>query len=81
MGRPFLLDGLRARVSSWPPLRLVRLRCERVSVGVVPSQRFPNQVTRHGRENQAVVRYVGMDVAGPRELVRKVCTRVVGPPL
>lgn len=41
MGRPFLLDGLRARVSSWPPLRLVRLRCERVSVGVVPSQRFP----------------------------------------
>src|SRR5438874_13679946 len=24
MGRPFLLGGLRARVSSWPPLRLVR---------------------------------------------------------
>src|SRR6476646_2157154 len=41
MGRPFLHGGLRARVSSWPPLRLVRLRCERVSVGVVPSQRFP----------------------------------------
>jgi hypothetical protein len=41
MGRPFLLSGLRARVSSWPPLRVVRLRCERVSVGVVPSQRFP----------------------------------------
>jgi hypothetical protein len=41
MGRPFLFGGLRARVSSWPPLRLVRLGCERVSVGVVPSQRFP----------------------------------------
>lgn len=35
MGRPFLHDGLRARVRSWPPLRLVRLRCERESVGVV----------------------------------------------
>ena len=51
MGRPFLLDGLRARVSSWPPLRLVRLRCERVSVGVVPSQRFPSR-NRHGRESR-----------------------------
>ena len=49
MGRPFLLSGLRARVSSWPPLRLVRLRCERVSVGVVPSQRFP--FVDHGRES------------------------------
>src|SRR2546421_7538516 len=45
MGRPFLLGGLRARVSSWPPLRLVRLRCARVSVGVVPSQRFPTVST------------------------------------
>src|SRR6516165_2924855 len=50
MGRPFLHGGLRARVSSWPPLRLVRLRCERVSVGVVPSQRFPTLSTEgeHG---------------------------------
>ena len=40
MGRPLLLDGLRARVSSWPPLRLVRLRRERESVGVVSVQRF-----------------------------------------
>jgi hypothetical protein len=35
MGRPFLYCGLRARVSSWPPLRLAWLRCERESVGVV----------------------------------------------
>src|SRR4051794_37469554 len=34
-GRPLLLDGLRARVSRWPPLRLARMRCERESVGVV----------------------------------------------
>ncbi len=34
-GRPVLFDGLRARVSSWPPLRLARMRCERESVGVV----------------------------------------------
>jgi hypothetical protein len=30
-----LLDGLRARVSRWPPLRLARMRFERESVGVV----------------------------------------------
>ena len=28
-------DGPRARVSTWPPLRLARMRCERESVGVV----------------------------------------------
>jgi len=61
MGRPFLLGGLRARVSSWPPLRLVRLRCERVSVGVVPSQRFPIRRSIVGREH-GMVRYIGMDV-------------------
>jgi Glycosyl hydrolases family 16 len=59
MGRPFLLNGRRARVSSWPPLRLVRLRRERVSVGVVPSQRLP--IVDHGRA-RGVVRYIGMDV-------------------
>jgi len=32
-GRPF--DELRARVVTWPPLRLARLRCERGSVDVV----------------------------------------------
>ena len=60
MGRPFLFGGLRARVSSWPPLRLVRLRCERVSVGVVPSQRFP--FVDQGEGSRGVVRYIGMDV-------------------
>src|SRR5438093_13749150 len=35
LGRPVLFDGLRARVSSWPPLRLARMRRERESVGVV----------------------------------------------
>src|SRR3954465_9615370 len=35
LGRPVLLDGLRARVSRWPPLRLARMRRERESVGVV----------------------------------------------
>jgi transposase len=60
MGRPFLLAGLRARVSSWPPLRLVRLRCERVSVGVVPSQRFPITEIIEGRP--VLVRYIGMDM-------------------
>src|SRR3954465_9526461 len=34
-GRPVSLDGLRARVSRWPPLRLARMRFERESVGVV----------------------------------------------
>ena len=60
MGRPFLHGGLRARVSRWPSLRPVRLRCECVSGGVVPSQRFPiGQVAKgmHG-----MVRYIGMDV-------------------
>ncbi len=60
MGRPLLLGGLRARVSSWPPLRLVRLRCERVSVGVVPSQRFPSPMIDEG--SKEMVRYIGMDV-------------------
>ena len=34
-GQADVLDELRARVSSWPPLRLARLRRERGSVGVV----------------------------------------------
>ena len=34
-GRPILYVELRARVSSWPPLRLARLRRERESVVVV----------------------------------------------
>ena len=34
-GQADALDELRARVSSWPPLRLARLRCERGTVDVV----------------------------------------------
>src|SRR5271170_242171 len=34
-GQADVFDELRARVSSWPPLRLARLRRERESVGVV----------------------------------------------
>lgn len=34
-GQADVFDELRARVSSWPPLRLTRLRCERGSVVVV----------------------------------------------
>lgn len=34
-GRPMHTNELRARVSSWPPLRLARLRRERESVVVV----------------------------------------------
>jgi hypothetical protein len=34
-GQAVLHDELRTRVSSWPPLRLTRLRCERGSVVVV----------------------------------------------
>ena len=59
MGRPFLHDGPRARVSGWPPLRLARRRRERVSVDVVsvpavPHDRSPTgerdgPVHRHGR--------------------------------
>ena len=34
-GTPFVDDGLRARAFRWRPLRLARVRCERVSVCVV----------------------------------------------
>src|SRR5438309_564364 len=39
-GRPD--HELRARVVTWPPLRLARLRCERGSVDVVQARRLPN---------------------------------------
>ena len=34
---------LRARVVTWPPLRLARLRCERGSVDVVRARVLPNR--------------------------------------
>src|SRR5215204_2663421 len=40
------LAGLRARVSTWPPLRLARLRLERGSVGVVCPPALPPSIHR-----------------------------------
>src|SRR4029453_15566153 len=51
--------GLRARVSTWPPLRLTRLRCERGSVGVVCPPVLPRQA--RGRED-GMRRCIGLDV-------------------
>ena len=39
LGQADLYVELRARVSTWPPLRLARLRCERESVFVVSARR------------------------------------------
>ena len=49
---------LRARVSTWPPLRLARLRCERESVSVASGRRFLDATSR----GEAPVRSIGMDV-------------------
>ena len=55
IGQAGLHDGLRARVSRWPPLRLVRVRCERESVVVVSPVGFPVQTNRVGRETNGQV--------------------------
>jgi hypothetical protein len=52
MGRSFLLSGLRARVSSWPPLRLVRLRRERVSEAHAQIA-YGGALRRAGRRSEA----------------------------
>src|ERR1700758_2025409 len=49
---------LRARVSSWPPLRLARLRRERGSVGVVS----PHAPDLQPRKENVVRRVIGMDI-------------------
>src|SRR5512132_4272183 len=55
-GRPLLLDGLGARVSRWPPLRLARMRFERESVGVVlPACCFTDRPTVGGEGSDAQV--------------------------
>jgi hypothetical protein len=58
-GRPFLYDALRARVSSWPPPRLARMRFERESVGVVcpPGLPTPGVVVK-GLEDRRYTRRV-----------------------
>src|SRR5215469_15673239 len=48
-GQADLFDELRARVSSWPPLRLAWLRRERGSVGVVS----PTAPVNDGRRGNA----------------------------
>jgi hypothetical protein len=77
-------DELRARVSSWPPLRLTRMRCERESVGVV----LPDCVYVSQRKG-AEVRSIGLDVhkdfaevaeavsgGGVQRVGRVICSRV-----
>ena len=54
-GQADLFDELRARVSSWPPLRLARLRRERGSVGVVLPAAPATQTT--GGANDACHRH------------------------
>src|SRR5262245_30704106 len=56
-GQADAYDELRARVSSWPPLRPARLRCERGSVVVVqPTAPEPSL------EGDGMTRVIGMDV-------------------
>jgi len=56
-GRPFLYDDLRARVSSWPPLRPARLRRERESVGVVSPA-----CSLFYEKEKLMKRIIGMDI-------------------
>src|SRR5437660_6122070 len=52
--------GVRARAIRWPPLRLVRLRCERESVGVVCPRRLPS--IQSELRKVVAVRSVALDV-------------------
>src|SRR3954453_5877103 len=59
-GRPVSFDGLRARVSRWPPLRLARMRRERGSVGVVlPAGCFTRPVRVGGEGSEQTVFRLG----------------------
>ena len=58
-GQAVLFDGLSARVSRWPPLRLVRLRRERESVSVGSPNPFPLETEERGK---VMPRFIGMDV-------------------
>jgi len=59
-GRPFIHAAPRARVSTWPPLRLTRMRLERESVVVVCPPVLPLIVSIE--EGRAVPRRIGLDV-------------------
>src|SRR5256886_6205944 len=58
MGRPCIADGLRARPTLWPPLRLARLCREHESVAVVLPAWSPTDNHRRG----GYMRSIAMDV-------------------
>jgi hypothetical protein len=60
-GRPFLYVAPRARVSSWPPTRLGRMRFERESVSVVCPPGLPPCQPDVGGEGMGR-RCIGLDV-------------------
>src|SRR5437763_16994967 len=59
-GRPFIYVAPRARVCTWPPLRLTRMRFERESVVVVCPPALP--AIGRSKEGSAVPRRIGLDV-------------------
>src|SRR5256714_10342025 len=58
MGRPCIADGLRARPTLWPPLRLARLCREHESVAVVLPAWSPTENHRRG----GYMRFIAFDV-------------------
>ena len=58
-----MIDGPRARAFRWPPLRPVRLCCERESVAVVCPPVLPFQL-----HEEDEVRAIGLDV--PRDFCK-----------
>ena len=57
-GQAVLFDEPRARVCSWPPLRLARLRRERKSVGVVS----PTAPVVQPNRRKEMRRVIGIDI-------------------
>src|SRR5205823_13611581 len=58
MGRPTFENGLRARPTLWPPLRLARLCCEHGSVAVVLPAWSPTENHQRG----GYMRSIALDV-------------------
>src|SRR2546421_10246115 len=58
MGRPTFENGLRARPTLWPPLRLARLCCEHGSVAVLLPAWSPTENHRRG----GYMRSIALDV-------------------
>jgi len=59
LGQAVLRIELRARIVTWPPQRLARLRCERESVSVASARRLLTNSVERGAGD---VRFIGMDV-------------------